>query len=161
MTEQHVRKVAMFVRDMLDYDEALIKFDRRDTQQEDVNTSYIVVNNSQASTVLSTGQSYDGDNEIMNYNTTLSQAFTIEFYGDLAYTNSQQFTLLTRSQKAKELLRNLLITVYNVSSATDVKKLLGSQYGNRVHVDFNINYTPSTDVEVLRIDTPVFEFLED
>ena len=161
MIEEHVIKVARYVRDLLVYDEALIKFDREDTQQNDVDTSYIVVNSSEVSTVLSTGQQYDGDVEIMNYNATLSQSFTIEFYGNLAYSNAQEFTLKTRSQKAKEILRGLKITVYNVSSVTDVKQLLGSQYGNRVHVTFNITYTPNVNVDTLRIDETVIEYTED
>lgn len=161
MRQDHVIAVAKFVRDLLSYDTSLIKFDREDTQQEDVETSYIVINSSSVSTVKSTGKTYDGEAELMNYNSTISQPFTIEFYGNDAYTNSQAFVLLSNSQEANELRRALGITTYNVRQATDVKQILGSQYGNRVHVEFNVTYTPNTNADTLRIDEVVFEFTED
>jgi hypothetical protein len=156
---EHIKVVGKFVRDLLTYDRDLIKFDRTMTQQDDVSTSYIVVNGAQASTAQSTGKTFDGVAELMNYNTTMSQAIIIEFYGDAAYTNSNDFLLLSKSQKATDLKRSLGLTTYNVKQSTDVKQILGSQYGNRVHVEFNITYTPNIDVETLRIDTAQFEFI--
>ncbi|EAA9292695.1 hypothetical protein A2I22_25385 [Salmonella enterica] len=43
MTQPHLKAVARFVRDLLDYDEQLIKFDRRNVQASDFSTGYIVV----------------------------------------------------------------------------------------------------------------------
>lgn len=155
---QHAITVARFVRDLLAYDEKLIKFDRSMTQQDDLNTSYIVVNTSNLSSVQSRGRTYDGDAEVMNYNATVQQSVVLEFYGDDAYTNKEDFLVLSDSQAARDLKRSLGITTYNVRQSTDVKQVLGSQYGNRVHVEFNMTYTPNRDVDVLRIDSTQFEF---
>lgn len=150
--------VARFVGGLLSYDQNLIEYDRSMTQQDDLNTSYIVVNMAAQSTTRSRGRTYDGENEVMNYNATMQQPVTLEFYGDDAYTNRDDFLVLSDSQEARDIKRTLGITTYNVRQSTDVKQLLGSQYGNRVHVEFNMTYTPNRDVEVLRIDSTQFEF---
>lgn len=157
----HLIAVAMFVRDLLSVSESLIKFDRTMTQQDDITTSYIVVNGSQVGTTQSTGKTYDGEAELMNYNATIMQAIILEFYGNDAYTNANNFVLLSNSQTAYELKNTLGLTLYNVKQTADVKQILGSQYGNRVHVEFNFKYSPSVDVDTLRIDTAQFEFDED
>lgn len=150
--------VARFVRDLLTYNEQLIKFDRTMTQQDDLNTGYIVVNTSAQAATQSRGKSFDGEAEVMKYSATMQQSVVLEFYGDAAYTNANDFLLLSDSQAARDLKRSLGLTVHNVRQMTDVKQLLGSQYGNRVHVEFNITYTPSRDVATLRIDSTQFEF---
>lgn len=158
---EHAKAVARLVRDLLDYDESLIKFDRTMTQQADTDTSYIVVNSAQVANAMSTGKTFDSEAEQMNYNTTVMQAIILEFYGNNAYTNSNDFLLLSNSQRARDLKRTLGLTTYNVKSSTDVKQVLGSQYGNRVHIEFNIQYTPNVNVETLRADTVSFEFIEE
>ena len=50
------KNVARYVRDLLDYDEQLIKFDRENTQQNDLVTNYIVINTSSPQTVISHGE---------------------------------------------------------------------------------------------------------
>lgn len=158
---QSIISVARYVRDLLDYDENLIQFDRKNTQQSDTVTGYIVVNGSGIQNVLNHGSSYDGDAEIMEYSKSESRLITLEFYGTDAYENAELFSLLNQSQKAREVSRGLGLTIYNVSQATDVKQLLGYQYGNRVHVDFNIQYCPSVAVDVLRVDATEYDILVD
>lgn len=161
MNPPHAIAVAKFIRDLLDYNEQLIKFDRSNIPQDDFTTSYIVVNNSGISTKLSSGSNFDDVNEIMNYNESYAQNVIIEMYGDDAYTNARALSLLNVSQKAADLKRQLHISISRVKTATDVKQILGGAYGNRVHLEMTVNYCPSIDVETLRIDTAKFEFLED
>lgn len=151
--DQIAKNVARYVRDLLDYDEQLIRFDRENTQQNDLVTNYIVVNTSSLQTVINHGESYDGDSEIMTYSSSEKRSIVLEFYGQGAYSNAESFSILNQSQKAREASRDLGLTIKNVSSVTDVKQLLGFQYGNRVHVEFIIQYCPSADVSVLRVDT--------
>mgnify|MGYP000969780723 CR=1 FL=1 len=161
MTQPHLRAVARFVRDLLNYDEQLIKFDRRNVQASDFSTSYIVVNGSLPQSVLARGQRFDGAREVMTYTAAVSHAIVLEFYGDSAYTNAQAFLMLSKSQQANELHRSNALTIMAVSSITDVGQLLGQSHGNRVHLSFNVQYSPAHDVETLRIDTPQFQFFED
>jgi hypothetical protein len=161
MRQPHLIAVAKFIRDLLVHDEQLIKFDREDIPMNDFNTDYIVVNGSGISNKTSNGSSYNGETEVMSYNDSFSQSITIEFYGDGAYNNSRKLSLLNVSQKATELKKLLTISISHISGAIDVKQILGSAHGNRMHLTFNMNYCPSIDVETLRIDTAQFEFIED
>lgn len=160
-TQPHLIAVARFVRDLLDYDEQLIKFDRRNIISSDFAASYIVVNGSLPQSVLARGQRFNGDTEVMTYTATVSHSIVLEFYGDSAYTNAESFLMLSESQLANELRRKNALTIMSVSNITDVGQLLGQSHGNRVHLSFNVQYAPARDVQTLRIDTPQFQFLED
>lgn len=161
MTQPHLKSVARFVRDLLDYDEQLIKFDRRNVQASDFSTGYIVVNGSMPQSVLARGQRFNGDAEVMTYSASVSHAITLEFYGDEAYGNAERFLMLSESQYANELRRTHLLTIMAVSNIIDVGQLLGQSHGNRVHLSFNVQYAPARDEQTLRIDTPQFQFIED
>ncbi|EPA3161959.1 hypothetical protein ACQ26C_003508 [Yersinia enterocolitica] len=160
-TQPHLIAVARFVRDLLDYDEQLIKFDRRNIISSDFAASYIVVNGSLPQSVLARGQRFNGDTEVMTYTATVSHSIVLQFYGDSAYTNAESFLILSESQLANELRRKNALTIMSVSNITDVGQLLGQSHGNRVHLSFNVQYAPARDVQTLRIDTPQFQFLED
>lgn len=161
MRQPHLISVARFVRDLLNYDEQLIKFDRRNIIASDFSTGYIVVNGAMPQSVLARGQKFDGTSETMTYTASISHAVVLEFYGDKAYGTAEDFLMLSRSQKANELRRKNALTIMMVSSITDVGQLLGQAHGNRVHLSFNVQYAPARDVHTLRIDTPKFQFLED
>ncbi|EKN5984131.1 hypothetical protein QK105_002643 [Yersinia enterocolitica] len=160
-TQPHLIAVARFVRDLLDYDEQLIKFDRRNIISSDFAASYIVVNGSLPQSVLARGQRFNGDTEVMTYTAAVSHSIVLEFYGYNAYTNAESFLMLSESQLANELRRKNALTIMSVSNITDVGQLLGQSHGNRVHLSFNVQYAPARDVQTLRIDTPQFQFLED
>ncbi|EPR2254944.1 phage neck terminator protein [Yersinia enterocolitica] len=160
-TQPHLIAVARFVRDLLDYDEQLIKFDRRNIISSDFAMSYIVVNGSLPQSVLARGQRFSSDAEVMTYTAAVSHSIVLEFYGYNAYTNAESFLMLSESQLANELRRKNALTIMSVSNITDVGQLLGQSHGNRVHLNFNVQYAPARDVQTLRIDTPQFQFLED
>lgn len=161
MRQPHLIAVGRFVRDLLGYDEQLIKLDRQNVIASDFETSYIVVNGSLPQTVLARGQHFNGATEVMTYTAAVSHAVVLEFYGSNAYTNAQAFMMLSESQRANELRRKNALTIMAVSNITDVGQLLGQSHGNRVHLSFNVQYAPAHDVQTLRIDTPQFQFLED
>lgn len=129
MTQPHLKAVARFVRDLLDYDEQLIKFDRRNVQASDFSTSYIVVNGSLPQSVLARGQRFNGDAEVMTYSASVSHAIVLEFYGDKAYVNAESFMMLSESQHANELRRTHSLTIMAVSNIIDVGQLLGQSHG--------------------------------
>lgn len=161
MKQPHLIAVARFVRDLLVYDEQLIKFDRKNIIATDFSTDYIVVNGSLPQSVIARGQRFNGATEVMTYTAAVSHSIVLEFYGDKAYSNAEQYLMLSASQKANELRRKNGLTIMSVSNITDVGQLLGQSHGNRVQVSFNIQYAPARDVQTLRIDTPQFQFLED
>ncbi len=161
MTQPHLIAVARFVRDLLAYDEQLIKFDRKNIIATDFATGYIVVNGSLPQSVLARGQRFNGTTEVMKYTAAVNHSIVLEFYGDKAYANAEDYLMLSASQKANELRRKNGLTIMSISNITDVGQLLGQSHGNRVQLSFNIQYAPARDVQTLRIDTPQFQFLED
>ncbi|AUR84241.1 tail-completion protein [Vibrio phage 1.052.A._10N.286.46.C3] len=156
-----LKNFARLVRDLLGYDEQLIKFDRENMPEGDFHTSYIVVNSSSVISRTSAGRRYDGDTEEMTHINSQSRQIILEFYGDDAYENADRFFLLSESQLAYDLKRNLDLTIGRVSTSTDVGQLLGKFYGNRVHLEMNVQFNTVTTIETRRIDTAQFEFLED
>lgn len=159
MRPNYQKSVAMFVRGLLSHDEQLIKFDRQDLPESDFDTNYIVVNGSNVSNKTSSGKSYDGENEIMTYNDAYSQGIILEFYGKGAYSNAESFSLLSKSQAASDLKKSLGISISNVTSTTDVKQIVGSSYGNRVHIEFNVQHCPNVQVSTLRVDVSEVDYL--
>lgn len=161
MRQPHLIAVAKFVRDLLSHDEQLIKFDREDAPEADFNSGYIVVNGSGIAIKKGSGSKFDPVAEKITYNDYYSQSVTIEFYGDDAYINSRNFSILSESQAALELKKTLGLSISRVLNTLDVKQILGSVYGNRVHLTFSVSFFPSIEVATLRIDTAQFEFIED
>lgn len=155
------KEMARYIRDLLEHDEQLIKFDHIDQTQVDPQTNYIVINDSGINTTLSNSSSYDPELEIMTRNQSRNASIKLEFYGTDAQANVERFCVLNNSEKARQLKLKRDITVYTPSTALNLKSLLGNQYGNRWHLDILIEYTISAELEVLRVDTPNEQITED
>lgn len=155
------KELGRYIRDLLEHNEQLIKFDHVDQTQVDPITNYIVINDSGQNDLTSNGRKYDGEAEVMTHTTSKNTLITLEFYGKDAQQNVERFCLLNHSEKARELLLKRNITVYTPTGALNVKALLGNQYGNRWHLTVLVSYTISADLDVLRIDTPNFNIIED
>ena len=156
-----LKKLALFTRDVLSYDENLIRIGRQNFQRKEFEEDYIVVDGIGASTPTGRIESYDGDTEVQSIGVRSTKPCTLDFYGDNAFTNAAEFRLSLRTQLAYELQKDLGIGVYGVSTETDVKALTGQQYGNRVQLELNVQYCETIDVDTLRIDEAQFEFLKD
>lgn len=150
-------KTATFVRDLLDYDEQLIRVGRLGFDIDDFETAYIGVDALGAANRLGGGETYDGDAETMRYQQQWRAPVTLSFYGAGAWGRASNFVLLVKSQKAYELQRTLGIGVFQTSQLTDVKILTGQQYGERIEIAFNVQYSISASVDTLRIDTAQLE----
>lgn len=145
-------KMQLFIRDLLSYNESLILRGREGHNLNLFNDNYIVVDGIGPSVPLAKKDEYDGTLEMMTYSALYQRPLTIDFYGDNAYDNAKNFSLLVRSQQAYELQTANQITVKNIGTVTDVKALVGSIYGNMIQIELNIMFTESVDVETLRID---------
>lgn len=152
-----LKQAAIFVRDLLDYDEQLIRIGRLGFDIDDFETAYIGVDSLGSAVRLGSGESFDGDAEIITYQQQWRAPVTLSFYGAGAWGRATNFSLLVKSQKAYELQRSQGIGVFQTSQLTDVKILTGQQYGERIEISFNVQYSISADVETLRIDTAQIE----
>ena len=152
-----LRQVAMFIRDLLGYDEQLIRIGRLNTDIEDFTTPYIGVDSLGQAIRLSSGQDYDGEAEVMTHAQNWRAPVTVTFYGDGAWGRANKFALLTSSQKGFELQQAQGIGVLLAGGITDVKILAGQQYGERQELTLNVLYSVSADIDTLRIDTAQVE----
>jgi len=148
---------AMFTRDLLAHDESLMTIGRIGADIADFSVNYIGIDSLGAAARLATGESYDGENEIMTHAQQWQEPVTVSFYGANAWDNAARFALLIGSQSSFELQCNLGIGVFQASTITDVKIIAGEQYGNRFEIGLNIRFGISSLVDVLRIDTARLE----
>lgn len=151
------KKLMMFIRDLLSIPESQIKDGRTNAVQDNFETNYIVVDSLAPSERVAGNLSYDGVEEVQTISNLYKTDYTVDFYGDDAYDNCNQFVLLARSQAAYELKRDLGIGIYQVSSIQDLKKLTGQQYGNRYQVAIKVEDSRSIEVDTLRIDEAQIE----
>lgn len=152
-----LRQTAIFVRDLLNYDEQLIRVGRMDFDIEDFTSAYIGVDGLGQAQRLASGQGYDGTGEVMTHSQNWRAPVTVSFYGDGAWARANKFALLIASQKSFELQRAQGIGVMQASGITDVKILAGAQYGERQELTLNVLYAVSEEVETKRIDTAQLE----
>lgn len=147
-----IRQTAIFIRDLLSYDEQLIRIGRDNFEIADFDTAYIGVDSIGSAQRISGGERFDGDAESMNYAQRWSAPIIVSFYGDGAHGRAQDFALRINTQAALELQEAQGISVFQSSQLTDVKVLTGQQYGERVELALNVHYSTGIDVDTLRID---------
>jgi len=143
---QALKKTALFVRDLLEYNEQLIRIGRGNEEITDFSLSYIGVDSLGPAFRLGSAESFDDDNEIMNYAQQWQAPVVLSFYGDDAWENAQKFTCTAKSQLAYDLQNTHVLGVFQASNLTDVKTLTGEQYGNRLELNLNIIFSISADV---------------
>ena len=154
---ESLRLTALFIRDLLGYNEQLIRIGRQNYDIDDFTIGYIGVDSLGASRRLASGEKFDGTLEKMTYQQQWQAPVTLSFYGSDAWTTATNFALLIQSQKSLELQDSLGIGVFQASGLTDVKMLTGQQYGERQEVTLNVRYSTTANVDTLRIDTAITE----
>jgi len=157
MSSPAVIAVAKFVRDLLDYDEQLIRVGRQNFERKQFESAYIVVDDLGDAQRIASGEEYDGTAESMNLTTVWRGPVTLDFYGEDAHTRALNVATRMRSQAAAELQQALGLAIFTPSSITDLKQLTGQQYGERVQMTLTVHLTNSADIDTLRIDTAQLE----
>lgn len=155
-----LKRLARFTRDLLSYDEQLIRLGRDNWEREDFARPYIVVDALVDSQRLATSQAYDRDAEVQTYADTWRTPCTISFFGAGADERARLFSVLVRSQRSAELQVEHGVSVFPPTSITNVKALTGQQYGENVELGLTVVHGESVDVDTLRIDTPHFAPVE-
>jgi len=149
-----LQRTALVVRDLLAYDEQLIKIGRQNFERKQLEMDYIVIDSLAPMQRVASSKVFDDVNEIMSYDALMSGRLTVDFYGLAAYTNATRLSLLMNSQKALELKDSNGITLCQATGITDVKALIGQQYGERVQIEVTAFISISASEPILRIDTP-------
>ena len=154
---ESLRLTALFARDLLGYNEQLIRIGRQNYDIDDFNIGYIGVDSLGAAQRLASGEKYDGNTERMSFQQQWQAPVTLSFYGTAAWSTATRFALLIQSQASRDLQEALGLGVYQASGLTDVKMLTGQQYGERQELTLNVRYATAADIDTLRIDTAQIE----
>ena len=150
-------KLALVIRDLLEHPESLIQFGRLNAEQEQQNLDYIVIDSLGQEVPLSKSETFDGEEEVMTYSVHVSKPVTVDFFGENAYTLARRLKLLQPSQKSKTLQFAQGINMQSFRGPTDVKQLTGYQWGNRLQLETNVQYSVSENFDTLRIDEAVIQ----
>jgi hypothetical protein len=147
-----VKHVALLVRDLMGYDEQLIRIGRQNFERADFETAYVVVDELGQAARVGNMETFDGAAEELSIGAMWRGPVTLDFYGAGAYTRAIEFSLRAKSQAAYELKRSLGINTYHASGPTDLKALTGQQYGERVQLDMVVEVSSDVTIDTLRID---------
>jgi len=158
---QLVLKTALFIRDLLEVDESIIKLGRSNMLVDNFTTAQLVIDILGSVTVQTSSEKFDGALENMNYNNTQNATVTINFFGDGSYELANKFILLCNSEKKYTLENMLKLRVGIPKTITDVKLLTGTQYSEQYEVELNITSVEDIDITTLRIDEAQTQFLKD
>ncbi len=145
--------VGEFTRDLLGYDEQLIRLGRQNFERKQFESAYIVIDALGPAARIASLETYDGPAEVLSLGAIHRGPITLDFYGAGAYTRANDYGLLMRSQAALELQRDLGINLHQPGGLTDLKALTGQQYGERVQIEIIAEISAEVDIPTLRIDT--------
>lgn len=156
-----LQKLAIVVRDLLEVDESIIMIGRENFRIDDFVSQQIVVEMLAPASRINKAETYDGDSESMEYSQRFVAPCTINFYGNTAFQDATNFSLLIQSQAGYELQRDNEISVYSIGQLADVKLLTGEQYSDRIEISLYVQFSVAVSVDTLRIDTVQYTILED
>lgn len=150
-------KLMLFIRDLLNHDENLIKEGQANEVMVNSVENYITVSSAAPAQTRSKSKSFDTVKEELTVYTAYSMTVAVDFYGTDAYTIASKMQLLIKTDKAKVLQRTHGLGLGTVSSVADIKQLTGQQYINRYQLTLVMYYNESLTIDVKRIDTAEIE----
>lgn len=104
---------------------------------------------------LSNGEKFDGNDEVMSIGTLNRYKVTILCVGDNASSNQSKIRLMIRSQRSRELQRQLGIRVGSESNFRNLKELHGTIRDDSFEMELDVDIYEDIDIDTLRIDTAV------
>lgn len=150
-------QVANFTKALMNDINLIIILGRENFENVDFTKDLILIDSLTAAKNISATDSYNGTIEIQTFTTYFNQLFTLDFYGDNAYSNANKFVALLRSEKANWYLKDYNLSMLNANSIIDLKDLLGTDYVNRYQIEVSVNYFVNVDIGTLKIDTINYE----
>ena len=150
-------QVADFTKALMNDNNLIIILGRENFENVDFTKDLILIDSLTVAKNISATDSYNGTSEIQTFTTYFNQLFTLDFYGDNAYTNANKFVALLRSEKANWYLKDYNLSMLNANSIIDLKDLLGTDYVSRYQIEVSVNYFVNVDISTLKIDTINYE----
>jgi len=146
-------RVARVVRDLLGYDEQLIRLGRENYNRSDYDAGLIVVDATTPSTRAGNLESFDGDAEELSIGEIVTGDVTLDFYGDGAYSRAREVELRLRSQDAYDLAKANAVHIQPPRTLTDVKALTGGDYSDRWQLEMAVQYSPGIVIDTRRLES--------
>lgn len=150
-------QIANFTKALMNDEDLIIILGRENFENVDFTKDLILIDSLTPAKNISATDSYNGTIEIQTFTTYFNQLFTLDFYGDNAYTNANKFVALLRSEKANWYLKEYNLSMLNANSIIDLKDLLGTDYVSRYQIEVSVNYFVNVDISTLKIDTINYE----
>ena len=150
-------QIADFTKALMNDEDLIIILGRENFENVDFTKDLILIDSLTPAKNISAMDSYNGTSEIQTFTTYFNQLFTLDFYGDNAYTNANKFVALLRSEKANWYLKDYNLSMLNANSIIDLKDLLGTDYVSRYQIEVSVNYFVNVDIGTLKIDTINYE----
>lgn len=150
-------QIADFTKALMNDINLIIILGRENFENVDFTKDLILIDSLTPAKNISATDSYNGTSEIQTFTTYFNQLFTLDFYGDNAYSNANKFVALLRSEKANWYLKDYNLSMLNANSIIDLKDLLGTDYVSRYQIEVSVNYFVNVDIGTLKIDTINYE----
>lgn len=144
--------VARYTRDLLVYDEQLIKIGRSNAYRQDNNANYIVIDES-FSEKISSSEKYDSDIEEYSQSNYYRSELNLDFFGTDAHKNAYDWVAKQGMQEAREIQKILKIEVLSPSQVQNIGALTGTYYGNRFRVIVSVRYSYQITEATLPIES--------
>lgn len=154
-------QVARYTRDLLGYDEQLIKLGRSGYYRDDYDTGIIAIDSLAPAKVVSRSTFFDADEELQKSLFSYEQVVTLNFYGNDALNNAQKWLGYNSLELGYQLQRIYAVSVYIAGGPADLKSLSENQYTNRYEVTATIRYNVEESLPVYRIDSGTVQGITD
>ena len=158
------KQLKLYIRDLLGIKECHIASGRDNaySNQEDL---LVVVDDLAPAVQQSVTKTYDGSDNVeeMTIDAAMLGQFTVNFYGNKnkARESAYIFSTLRNTEGSKTLQKTYGISIFRVSSITDLRQLAGKTYHERYEITLNVGYNITNTIGTLRFDEAQFEFLYD
>jgi len=156
-----LKLLALYTRDVLEIPESQIKFGRSNHDDLDFSQDLIVIDGLSPSVGIGTQTKYNGTTEQKTISQTKVEEFTLNFYGENALLNAQEWSTLNESQKARNIASGLTVSLHRAKGPVNLKMLAGAQYNNRFEITVKMGYNITNEFELLRIDSSQIDMITD
>jgi len=156
-----LERIADYITELMDFDSSRVLIGRENATVDVFTNDYIVIDNLSPAIPITTVRNFDSKKEVEKFSVLYSAKFTFEFYGENAYSNMYKFLALQNSQKAKDLQKKYILTVFKAYSTNNLKQIVGNKYYERYEVEITIQYWETLEVDTFRIDKVMVNLEDD
>jgi len=156
------KQLKLYLRDLLGLEECHI-VSGRDNAYTNHKDLLIAVDDLSPAVQQSVTKSFDGDDENMTIDAAMLGQFTFNFYGKKSKARESAFifSTLRNTESSKTLQKEYGISIFRVSTITDLRQLAGKTYHERYEITLNVGYNITNTIDTLRFKEAQFNFLYD